>query len=268
MQYKQIKVNLLINKITKKDTLFAGNYTIDPYQNCEYGCLYCDSSLDKTIYIKTNAADILRKELKYLDQGIIIVGSVHDPYQKVEEQTKITRALLKIIEENNFACHILTKSNLIIRDIEILSKIKDCIVTLSLTSINNYISKIFEKNVPLPKTRLQTIEKLSKAGIKAGLADIPILPYITDEEVNDIIKSAKDYDAKYFLYKYLELKGNQKLCYFNILKNYYPTLIEKYQKLYHNSYFPDIKYISKIKNNIDKLCNIYGLENKILKEEI
>ncbi len=265
MQYKQIKVNTLINKITKKDTLFAGIYTIDPYQNCEYGCLYCDSSIDKTIYIKTNAIELLRKELIHLNQGTIIVGSVHDPYQKVEEQTKITRALLKIIEESNFACHILTKSDLVLRDIEILSKIKKCRVTLSLTSVNNYTSKIFEINVPLPKTRLQTIKRLSEAGIKAGLAQIPILPYVTDEEINEIIKSAKNYKASYFLYKHLELKGDQKLCYFNVLKNYYPTLIEKYQKLYNNSYLPDIRYVFRIKNNINKLCNIYGLENKILK---
>ena len=64
MSYKQVKVDNLLNKITKKDKLFGGKFTIDPYQNCEFGCLYCDSSFDKTIYIKTNAVSLLDSELK------------------------------------------------------------------------------------------------------------------------------------------------------------------------------------------------------------
>ena len=126
MNYKQIKVDSLINKIIKKDTLFGGKYTIDPYQNCEYGCKYCDSSFDETIYIKSNAVELLKSEITQIEKGIIIVGSVHDPYQKAEEYYKITRRLLKIIQNNNFSCHILTKSNLVLRDIDILSKISKC----------------------------------------------------------------------------------------------------------------------------------------------
>jgi DNA repair photolyase len=263
MNYKQIRVHSLINKIIKNDTLFGGNYTIDPYQNCEFGCLYCDSSFDKTIYIKTNAADILRKEIKQIDKGVIIIGSVHDPYQKAEEKNKITRDLLKIIEENNFPCHILTKSDLIIRDLKLLSKIENCKITISLTSIDKEVSNIFEKNVPSPKKRLQTINKLTDAGIIVGLANIPILPYISDSEIENIIKSAKNHNAKYFLYKYLELKGDQKLCFYKILKEFYPNLLEKYQKLYQDSYQPNSKYLSEIKNDISRICNKYKLENKI-----
>jgi len=263
MQYKQIKIDSLINKITNKDTLFGGNFTIDPYQNCEFGCLYCDSSLDETIYIKTNSEHILKKELKQLEKGTIIVGSVHDPYQKAEEYYKITRHLLKIIGENYFSCHILTKSNLVVRDIDILSKIKNCKVTISLISLDKKILNIFEKNVPSSKKRLLTIQKLNCAHIDAGIAILPIIPYINEEEIEDIIKLAKDYNAKYILYKYLELKGNQKLCFFNILNEFYPNLIEKYKKLYKKDYMPDAKYISNVEKNIINLCKIYGLENKI-----
>ncbi len=263
MNYKQIRVHSLINKITKNDTLFGGNYTIDPYQNCEFGCLYCDSSFDKTIYIKANAADILRKEIKQIDKGVIIIGSVHDPYQKAEEKNNITRDILKIIEKNNFPCHILTKSDLIIRDLKLLSKIDNCKITFSFISIDKEVSNIFEKNLPPPKKRLQTIKKLSEAGIIVGLANIPILPFISDGEMDNIIKSAKDNNAKYFLYKYLELKGDQKSCFYNVLKEFYPNLLEKYQKLYRDSFLPNSKYLSDIKNNISRLCKIYNLENKI-----
>lgn len=263
MKYKQVKVDFLLNQITTKDKLFGGNYTIDPYQNCEFGCLYCDSSFDKIIYIKTNAAEIFKKELEKTKKGTIIVGSVHDPYQKAEEEFKITRDLLKIIQQQDFSCHILTKSDLVIRDIDILSEIENCLVTLSIISLKESISELFEKNVPSPQTRLQTIEKLTKQDIKAGLAIIPVLPYIIENEFEDIVKSARNHRAGYLLHKHLELKGDQKTFYLNILKESYSDLVEKYEKLYENSYMPDSEHISKINSSIIRLCNNYELKNKI-----
>ena len=165
MLYKQIKIDFLLNKITNKDKLFAGNYTIDPYQNCEFGCLYCDSSFDKTIFIKTNAVEILKKELETVKKGTIIVGSVHDPYQRAEEELKITRDLLKTIKKHDFSCHVLTKSDLVIRDVDILSKIDNCMVTISTISLKDSISKIFEKN---PKKTLdKTVINLYYCTVKA-----------------------------------------------------------------------------------------------------
>jgi len=263
MQYREIRVDFLLNKITTKDKLFGGDYTVDPYQNCEFGCLYCDSSFDKTIFIKTNAREILQEELIKTKKGKIIVGSVHDPYQKAEEEFKITRDLLKIIQQQDFSCHILTKSDLVIRDIDILSEIENCLVTLSTISLKQSISELFEKNVPSPQTRLQTIEKLTKVGIKTGLAIIPVLPYIVEDELEDIVKSSRNHKVEYLLHKHLELKGDQKTFYINILKESYPDFVEKYEKLYKNSYIPDKKYISKINNNVSRLCNNYGLKNRI-----
>jgi DNA repair photolyase len=263
MQYKHIRVDSLLNKITTKDILFAGDYTIDPYQNCEFGCKYCDSSFEKTIYIKTNASEILKKELKNLPKGRIIVGSVHDPYQKIEEKLKITRNLLKIIKEQSFTCHILTKSDLVLRDVDILSDIKDSLVTISITSIDEKISNIFEQNVPSPKNRLEIIEKLNENGIKAGLAVIPVLPFIFENNLEKIAKSAEKHNAQYLLFEHLELKGNQKNIYLGILRKFYPTLVEKYEKLYHYSYMPEQEYISKINSLIDRLYSRYDLKNKV-----
>ena len=263
MLYKQIKVDFLLNKITNKDKLFAGDYTIDPYQNCEFGCLYCDSSFDKTIFIKTNAAEILKKELETAKKGTIIVGSVHDPYQRAEEELEMTRDLLKTIKKHDFSCHVLTKSDLVIRDVDILSEIDNCIVTISTASLKDSISKIFEKNVPLPKVRLETIEKLTKNGIGSGLAVLPVFPYIVEKELDDIVSSAKNHNAKYLLHKHLELKGDQKPCFINILKNFYPDFVSKYEKLYENSYMPDDEYISRINGLIKESCKNHNIKNEI-----
>lgn len=263
MKYKFEKVDFLLNKITKKDNLFKGIYTIEPYQNCEFGCLYCDSSYEKIIKIKTNATEILDKEIKELKKGKIIVGSVNDAYQNAEKKFKITRNLLKIIEKHNFSCHILTKSDLVLRDIDILKKIKNSVVTLSLTSLDISKFNTFEERVPPPKIRLQTIKSLNNNGIRSGLAIIPIIPYLVEKELHDIVKFAKDYDAQYILYKYLELKGDQKNSFIKILNRFYPNITEKFEKLYENRYMPQKEYIIKINNIMQDFCNKYNLSNKI-----
>ncbi len=263
MNYKEIQCSFLLNKITNKDRLFNGDYTIDPYQNCGFGCRYCDSTYDETIYIKTNAAQIIKKELEAAKKGTIIVGSVVDSYQKAEESYNITRNLLEIIKQYDFSCHILTKSKLVLRDIDLLSKMSDCKVTISITTLDQTISDIFEKNVPLPLERLKTIEKLSEIGIKSGLAIIPILPFISEDALEDIVKSAKKHRAHYILHKHLELKGDQKSIFMKILKESYPNLVEKYEELYKDSYMPDDAFISKINNKLEKLCTKYKIKNKI-----
>ena len=264
MQYKQIRSKSLLNKITNKDQLFIGDYTIDPYQNCEFGCLYCDSSFNKTIYIKSNADILLEKQLQNIEKSMIIVGSVHDPYQIAEEKYEITRNILKTIKKHDFSCHILTKSDMILRDIDILSGINDCMVTISITSLDDFIVNIFEKNVPSPRVRLQTVKKLSNHGIKTGIAVIPMLPFIVEnKELENIVKSAYENQAQYVLYKHLELKGDQKNVFIEALKNFYPDLVNKYKKLYKDSYMPNHDYILSLNKNMDKLCKKYNIRNKI-----
>ena len=263
MHYKQIKVNTILNKIAKKDTLFLGDYTIDPYQNCEFGCKYCDSSFDDTIYIKSNAAEVLSHELEAVKKGRVIVGSVHDPYQIVEEEQKITRRLLKILNDNGCSCHILTKSDLVLRDIDIISKIPDCYVTISIISLNKLIYKLFEDNVPDPKSRLQIIEKLRNSGVKTGLALIPILPFIVEEELENIVRLSKEYRADYLLHKHLELKGDQKYCFLNLINKINVDLPNRYDKLYKDSFMPNKEYLSNLNKTVSELCKKNRIKNKI-----
>ena len=263
MQYRSITCSSLVNKITKKDTLFIGNYTLDPYQNCEFGCLYCDSLTDKTVYIKSNATKLFEKEIKRLKKGIIIVGSVHDPYQKAEEIYKITRDILKIIKKYNFTCHILTKSNLILRDLDLLSGIDNCMITVSITTLDKSVSNIFEKEVLPSEERLNVVKTLSEAEIKTGIAIMPVMPYIVETELEDMVKSACKHKAGYVVHKYLELKGDQKLSFLKIIEDSYPHLLIKYKELYGDNPTPNSKYISELNAKISKYCQKYEISNKI-----
>ncbi len=262
MGYRLITCNSLIKKITTKDELFKGMYCIDPYQNCEYGCLYCDSSFDDIVHIKTNASAILKEELKQIKTGSIIIGSVNDPYQNAEKKYEITRNLLKIIKKYNFPCHILTKSNLILRDIDLLSTMQ-CFVTISIISLNVTISKIFEKDVQSPKKRLQIIKALIHHGIKSGLAVMPVLPFLIESELEEIVKMTKQTKVQYLIHKYLELKGDQKKVFLNTIKKYYPQLLSKYNELFRESYKPDDNYIAKLDDKMFQLCSKYKISQKI-----
>ena len=263
MKYKYAKYNSLINKITNKDLLFIGDYTLDPYQNCEFGCKYCDSALEKTTYIKINADKLLEKEIAKIKKGSIIVGSVNDPYQRIEKECKITRCLLRIIKEHDFPCHILTKSDLILRDIDILSKFSKCLVTISITLLDERKYKLFEENVPSPKKRLKVVEKLSESDIKVGLAIMPILPFIVEDELEEIVKAAKKYKADYILYKHLELKGDQKTVFLKEIGKINPSLLDKYKKLYKDNYIPNQGYILNIGDILEQYCVKYNLRNRV-----
>lgn len=259
MNYKTINCDSVLVKTNKNMSMFLGDYTIDPYQNCEFGCRYCDSSFDKTIYVKTNAAETLKKELTGLEPGRIIIGSVHDPYQKAEEKYGLTHKILEVIKDNDFTCNILTKSDLVIEDIDLLSGIKDCIVTISMLSFNEEISNVFEYSLSSPKNRLLTVKKLNESNIRSGVALMPVLPYLFEEDFEDLIKNVKESKAEYLLFKHLELKGDQKNIFLKILAEYYPDLVERYEALYAGSYFPKDFYIDELNSKIKSVCKKYGI---------
>jgi DNA repair photolyase len=262
MEYKLINCDSVIKKITKKDSLFHGNYCVDPYQNCEFGCNYCDSSSEKTIFVKTNIIETLRKELESVNNGRIILGSVHDPYQKAEKKYELTRTVLETLKQYNFPCHILTKSPLILRDIDMLSKL-ECMVTISLSSLDDRVVHIFEPDVPSPHERLQTVQTLRDHGITAGIALIPMLPYIVESELEEIVKAACNVKAQYLLHKHLELKGDQERYYRNLIEAHYPHLLAKYDSLYENDFNPRKTYIQELNSILSEYCKKYKISDRI-----
>lgn len=262
MNYKSISCDSVIKKITKKDSLFHGDYCVDPYQNCEFGCHYCDSSFEKTVFVKTNVVETLKRELEQIDNGRIILGSVHDPYQNAERNYELTKAILQTLREFDFPCHILTKSPLILRDINIISEL-DCMVTLSMSSLDSQVLHIFEPEVPSPTERLNTIQTLHDYGIKSGLALIPLLPYIVEYELEDLVKAAHNANAQYLLHKHLELKGDQERLYRNLIEKHYPHLLPKYDALYENDFKPSKPYIQELNSILTGYCKKYKISERI-----
>jgi DNA repair photolyase len=266
MYFKFINADSILKKITKTDILFHGDYCLDPYQNCEFNCQYCDSSQEKTIYIKKNIIEILKNEISSIPKGRIIIGSVHDPYQPAEKKYLLTQAILTVLRDCNFSCHILTKSPLVFRDVELISAL-NCYVTMSISSLDDHVVRIFEPQISSPSDRLHTIHKLRTHNIPAGIALIPILPYIVEPELETIVKSAHRNNAQYLLHKHLELKGDQKKHFMNIIQTHYPELIFNYTRLYTDSIGPDKKYVQTLNKTLLQYCKQFNISDVIPRNE-
>ena len=293
---KEIQVKSVLNKHKKRDDWFLENYTLNPYSGCSFNCIYCYIQGSKyggdhsnNLSIKVNAPEILIKQLKNRafkrEYGIIVVGSSTDPYLPIEENLGLTRELLQIIYRFKFPVHIITKSNLILKDLDILRKINasanlpsdlktklnhNVIVSFSFSTIDNKLAGIFEPGAPSPRERLQTMQKLKEEGFLVGANLMPVLPFLSDTEVNldKMIKEMKYHGADFVLVGGLTLFGDKstdcKVRYFEILDKYFPEISDKTRKLFRNSFYPPKNYQRVLSERSEKICRKYGIKNNII----
>ena len=183
--------------------------SINPYRGCEHGCVYCyarpahayvglSAGLDfeQKLFAKEGAADVLRRELtaKGYEARTIALGANTDPYQPIEAERRITRGILEVLEEAGHPVGIVTKGTLVERDIDILKRMaeRDLVkVGISITTLDPKLSRAMEPRAPAPERRLETIRKLSEAGIPVVAMVAPIIPGLTDFEVERILEAAK-----------------------------------------------------------------------------
>jgi DNA repair photolyase len=263
MIVKEIQVQQILNKITKKDTIFHGNYILDPYQNCSFGCIYCDSTLEDTIFVKINAVNRLQQELPKLKKGRIIIGSVHDPYQPVEQSFQLTHQILENLTKTKFPVHILTKSTSILNDLSLIKQLTQPIITFTILSLDKKIWKTIEPHTPSPLNRLQAMRTLANKGITTGVAIIPTFPFFTEQHIEALIQTAKQYKAKYILHKPLFLQGEQKQVFLKKIKTAYPQLYQKYNKIYEHSPYLSESLENQLTKKIQHKCNQVQLPTTI-----
>jgi DNA repair photolyase len=169
---------------------------------------------------------------------MMVGGGVGDSYQSVEKKYQLTRKALELMLEFKLPAHVLTKSTLIERDIDILKQINQqtrAIVNFSFSSVDDGISATFEPGVPAPSRRLETIKKFKQAGITCGLFLMPVIPFITDtpEKIEATFRKAKEIGVDYIIFSGMMLKdGWQKQYFFEVLKKHYPDLIVEYQHIF------------------------------------
>ncbi len=246
------------------------------YRGCSHGCIYCDSRSKcyafthdfEDIEVKANALNILEEELKKKRKKVMIgTGSMCDPYIPIEKDLKLTRGMLELILKYGHGVSILTKSNLIMRDIDLFDEINKkskAIVSMTLTTYDDKLTKIIEPNVSTTYERFLCLKEFKKRGIDIGIWFDPILPFINDnlENLEGLLKYFKELKPKYILCFGFGLTlrdGNREYFYLK-LDEYFPSLKEKYQRIYRNNY--DIK--SPNDKKLMKIFVDFCKENEIL----
>lgn len=184
---KSIISVIKVRSVLSKTGIPGRKYCINPYVGCAYACRYCYATFMKRftghiepwgsfVDVKTNAHEVLRRQLKRAQKGDIILSSVTDPYQPVEAKYRITRKSLEVLALYQFPLDILTKSPLVLRDIDIISKLKNVEVGLTITTDNDRVRKVFEPNAPPINARIEALRKLHKESIKTYTFVGPVLP--------------------------------------------------------------------------------------------
>lgn len=255
---------------------FGVKYGINIYRGCQHGCIYCDSrsecyQIDKfeDIIVKINAVELLKKELsRKRIKGTIGTGAMSDPYIPIENQYKLTQKALQVIADNRYPVHITTKSNLILRDIEILQEINNVYasVAITITAADDLLAQKIEPAAPVSSDRFKAIGILSTIGINVGITMMPILPFIEDSEKNvvEIIKKANEYGAK-FIYPLfgVTLRDRQREYYYSKLDELFPGIRNKYEKKFGSLYLCKTNNMNKLKNIFDETCEKYGISTKM-----
>ena len=282
----------------KAKGLLSNNNGMNIYRGCEHGCIYCDSRSRcynmnhafEDIEVKINAPELLEQALKHKRKRCMIgTGSMSDPYMPLEKELKLTRKCLEIIDKYNFGFTLITKSDLVLRDLDLLKKINEktnCVVQMTITTFDDELCRIIEPNVCVTSRKIEVLKILHKNNIPTIVWMTPILPFINDNEENimNILKACKKAGV-YGIMTFgigLTLREGDREYYYEKLDSYFPGLKNRYIRKYGNSYelkVPDEERLYKLltsyctANNIeyrpDRLFKyLYTFKDKICGEEV
>ena len=293
---KEIEVKTVLNKTKNRDPWFLDDYTLNLYSSCSFNCLYCyirgskyGTNLEKSLAVKINAIEILDRQLfnraKKNQHGIIVLSSATDPYVQIEKKYELTREALRIINKYRFPVHIITKSNVIERDYDLLHQIdknailpndlkaslgRGVIISFSFSTLDDAIAGIFEKGATKPSKRLETLNKTINEGFHAGVSLMPLLPFISDttEHLDILFSTFKASNIKYILPATITLFGNgpsdSKTLVFEAIKKHFPELENRYIGYFKNGSQMPAYYKNAFANKMKELCEEYKISNQII----
>ena len=279
VEYFTLPVRSLLNRCTGVRMPFT--WTINPYRGCEFACKYCYArythefmemrdgvDFEQKIYVKQHAADLLRQELRRVKPGEeIAIGTATDPYQPAERRYEVTRAILEEVSRHHgLELGIVTKSNLVLRDIDVLQRVAQgnrLSVNLTITTLNAELARILEPRAPRPDLRLEAMSKLNQAGINAGVICAPVLPGITDSprDLEALVRATAQAGGKHIFANPLFLKPCSAAVFLPFLEKEFPSLVESYRQRYKDRAFLPKTYHQRLSQLMARLREKYGIPN-------
>jgi DNA repair photolyase len=277
VEYFTLPVRSLLNRCTGVRMPFT--WTINPYRGCEFACKYCYArythefmelrdgvDFEQKIFVKQHAADLLRQELHHVKPGEeIAIGTATDPYQPAERRFEVTRAILEeFARHRGFEIGIVTKSNLVLRDTDVLQQIAKnnrLLVNITITTLKADLARILEPRAPRPDLRLETVQKLNQAGVAAGVICAPVLPGITDSprDLEALVRATAKAGGKYVSANSLFLKPCSAAVFLPFLEKEFPQLVESYRQRYKERAFLPASYRKPLSQLMKRLRQKYGI---------
>ncbi len=293
---QQVSVKSILNKTKRRDSWFLDDYTLNPYSGCSFNCLYCyirgskyGINMEEKLSVKANAVELLDKQLASRaskgQYGIIVLSSATDPYLQFEASEQLTRRLLELILRYRFPVHIITKSDLVQRDFDLIAAIDEvailpddlqdklshkAFVTFSFSTLDDATARIFEPGATAPSLRLKTLELALQRGLYSGVSLMPLLPFINDTaaQLDYLYQTFKKAGIKYLLPSTLTLFGtgtsDSKTLVLRAVEKHYPQLLEKYQRFFKDGPQMPLYYRQAFAKKQAELCAQYQLPNRIL----
>jgi len=277
MQYREIQAKGILNHIQGEDEWFGLSYNINLYRGCEHQCIYCDTrstcyqieNFNEEVLIKINALSLLEDALPRKRRvGIIGFGSMNDPYTFAEKHYKLTAGALAIVAKYRFPVHIITKSDMVLKDLEVLKRINQvkARVSFTITTTDDSLAKVLEPGAPAPSCRLKAMEALSDCGIETGVVMMPILPFIEDtpENITNIVEASACHGADYIIPAFgMSIREGQREHFYEKLDVHFPGVRQRYEATYDDSYRCPAQNHKKLADTFYELCESYGLNTSV-----
>jgi DNA repair photolyase len=272
-----IETKSILSKLRTEDSWFGIACNMNLYRGCQHGCIYCDTRSEcygindiSIISVKKNALDLLVKELrsKKKNRATIGTGSMNDPYMPLEKELQLTRKALQIISNEKFPVHIVTKSNIVERDVDVLQDISKiyAAVSFTITAADDSISRKIEPHAPPSSERFKAMRSLAEKGIYTGVTLMPVLPFINDtkENIISIVEQAKESGASYILPMFgMTLRKGSREYYYRALDEGFAGISEKYRLHFgerYECYSPNVKALT---DTFKEQCIKLGIESHI-----
>ncbi len=232
--------------ILTKSGIEGVDYALNPYVGCAHGCVYCYASFMKRftghkeewgafVDVKVNAAEVLARQMRRAKRGSIVSSTVTDPYQPLEEEYEITRACLEVLTDYDFPVSILTKSDLVLRDLDLL-RLKDVEVGFTIMALDDQVQRIFEPRSSPASARLAALAELAGAGVKTWAFCGPLLPFLSDgeEQMDTLFGELAKVGVSYIIVDSIKLSGAIWGRVRRVLERHYPDLVEGYRHIAAN----------------------------------
>jgi DNA repair photolyase len=291
-EYFLLPVKSILNRCDSNRVPFE--WTINPYRGCEFGCKYCyarytheymeldGNEFEKKIYVKQNAAALLTNDVarKYSYEKAgpeggpehIAIGTATDPYQPAEREYGVTRACLEeLAKREGLSVSVVTKSNQIVRDIDVLKRIaarSELSLNITITTLRTRLARLLEPRAPRPDLRLAAVKELHDAGLRVGVSASPLIPGITDRDgdLEEVAVAAKDAGAEWFFSGVLFLMPASAKTFIPFVREKFPRLAKQYEQWYSKTGYAPEEYRKKMAERVARIKIKHGFHLRPFQE--